>query len=157
MFAKKDFKTERLSPRLDNSDNINEVSGISEEEMKKIEPVTSPSNDESKDMTLPIAIGIAATGIVGSVSAIIIDNNKRERKNKELDFEDYTSFDDMEIEEVKTPPRKEDRFMRQFNNDIPTESSYKAVRTKRSADENYFENISLDLDSVKIDDDNLNN
>ena len=148
---KQEFSTLKVANDMNNPNNT--TPGISEEDINPITPVVQEEYNESKDFTIPIAIGVAATGIVGSISAIIIDNNKRKRKKPNLDFEDYTSSDDIEIEEKKKNQTAQDTLMNQNSNEVFEPSPYKAVRDKRSADENYFDNMSLDLDSVKIDND----
>lgn len=91
--------------------------------------------------TLPIGVAIAATGIAGSVGAVIIDEKYRE---KEIDQEEV----DIDVDEYKEPINEENK--EKEIPEIDVIEPYKAVRREREADKYYgneFHNFMLEDDN----------
>lgn len=99
--------------------------------------------------TLPIGVAIAATGIAGSIGAVILDEKYRE---KEIDEEETDEYETIE-EPIKKKPKKEEKTNKQ-----EIIEPYKAVRREREADKfygNQFQDFILEdeEDTKEFDDD----
>lgn len=136
-----------------------DIAGVSEGNVTTIPaPDTTPEVDESKPIdTVPIGVAIGATGIAGSIGAVIVDDmyNKKEKENKlvennEVYAEEYN-------EETPSEPEAGYDYNKIRDELGIVQGPYRAVRLNRNKDNNEItdeedEDIYLDEDDDDYED-----
>lgn len=124
-----------------------DINDVSNENITRIEkPQTDPSLEEKPYSTVPIGIAIGATGIAGSVGAVIV-NDKYGPEIAESEIEEYNYLSDDEPDfEVKEHAQKKEEEI------IP----YHASREDRESDKYYGNSNDLDLEDYDDTDDSFN-
>ncbi|MBP5679274.1 MAG: hypothetical protein J6X28_05585 [Bacilli bacterium] len=128
-------------------------------------PETTPTTEEPFN-TVPIGIAIGATGIAGSIGAVIVDDmySKKNKKNKRIShndvyIEEYTGDDILDDSSYSATQRD------LYNDPGIVQGPYRAARMEREADRYYGNqlqgmNLSEDdniyVDADDDDDDNYN-
>lgn len=122
-----------------------DINDISNENITRIEkPTTDPSLEKKPYSTIPIGLAIGATGIAGSVGAVIV-NEKYGPEIAESEVEEYhdLSDDEPDFEVNEYSPKKEEEIL-----------PYHASREDREASKYYGNSNELDLDDYDDNDDN---